>query len=70
MEFKDFQQRVLDVFDAFLDELAKQQIRADGIAKLAIEQPELNLLVPDSAADAWGVLHAKGRLPSARAALG
>lgn len=69
MDFKDYQQKVLDTVDAYLDELAKQRKRVGGIAKLVREQPELGLTVPDFAAEAWKIIKSQGRLPSARAAL-
>ena len=66
MEFKDYQQRVLDAVDAYLDELVKHRTRAEEIAKLAKLQPDLELTVPDFAAEAWKAIKAKGRLPIAR----
>ena len=69
MEFKDYQQRVLDTVDAYLDGLAKQRKRVEGIAKIAKDQPELSLTVPDFTAEAWRSIKAQGRLPASRAAL-
>jgi type III restriction enzyme len=69
MEFKDYQQRVLDTVDAYLDELAKQRKRVEGIAKIAKDQPELGLVVPDFAEEAWKSIKGQGRLPVSRAAL-
>ena len=66
MELKDYQQRVLDVLDAYLDALVLQRKRADGIAKLANEQPDLGLVVPDFATDAWRIVKGAGRLPASR----
>jgi type III restriction enzyme len=53
MEFKDYQQRVLDTLDAYLDELTTQRDRAERIEKLAKEQPDLGVPVPDFPAEAW-----------------
>lgn len=68
MEFKDYQQRVLDTLDAYLDELATQRERAERIEKLAKEQPELGVPVPDYPAEAWKKMQAQGKLPPARVA--
>ncbi len=67
MELKDYQQQVLDTLDAYLDELAGQRQRAERIARLAAETPDLGLSVPDFAAEAWRALAAQGRLPRIRA---
>lgn len=69
MEFKDYQQGVLDTVDKYLDELAKQRKRIDEIAKVAREQPGLGLTVPDFAAEAWKTIKANGVLPKARTTL-
>lgn len=69
MEFKDYQQDVLDTVDTYLDELAKQRKRIEEIAKVAREQPGLGLTVPDFAAEAWKSIKTAGTLPKARAAL-
>jgi len=66
MEFKDYQQQALDTFDAYLEELAKQRDRAREIARVAAEKPELRLVVPDFAAEAWKELRTQGRLPASR----
>ena len=66
MEFKDYQQRVLDTLDAYLEELAIQRDRADRIEKLAKEQPDLDMPIPDFPADAWKKMREQGRLPLAR----
>jgi len=68
MEFKDYQQRVLDTLDAYLDELATQRERAERIEKLAKEQPDLGVPVPDFPAEAWKKLKQQGKLPLARLA--
>ena len=69
MEFKDYQQRALDVFDAYLAELQTQRDRAREIQNLASQQPNLGLIVPDFAAEAWKAMKSAGRLPASRAAL-
>ena len=66
MEFKDYQQRVLDTLDAYLEELAIQRDRADRIEKLTKEQPDLDMPIPDFPAEAWKKMRKQGRLPLAR----
>ena len=43
----DYQARVLTRLDDYLTELSSQKKRADGIAALALQQPELGLEIPD-----------------------
>lgn len=69
MEFKDYQQKVLETFDKYLDELSGQTARAARIARIAQEQPELNLPVPDAPAEAWRAIKATGVLPAVRGAI-
>lgn len=66
MEFKEYQQTVLDTFDAYLEELAKQRARANNIANLARQQPDLGLIVPDYPAETWKTMRTVGLLPPAR----
>lgn len=47
----DYQARVLTVFDAYLTELSALKKRADGIAELARQQPDLGLDIPDHEGD-------------------
>ncbi len=63
----DYQTRTLARFDEYLAELSIQKKRADGIAELARQQPELGLEVPDFAANIWEVLRTAGKLPESRA---
>lgn len=61
-----YQSRVLERLDDYLAELSIQKKRADGIAKLAIEQPELGLEVPDFALKTWDALKEAGKVPESR----
>lgn len=63
----DYQGRVLARLEEYLTELAAQKKKADGIAKLAEEQPDLDLAVPDFPLKTWEALRAAGKLPEARA---
>ncbi|MFO1422966.1 MAG: DEAD/DEAH box helicase family protein [Candidatus Competibacteraceae bacterium] len=62
----DYQARVLTAFDGYLTELSAQKKRADGIAVLARQQPDLGLEVPDFPAKTWEALHKAGQLPPSR----
>lgn len=65
----DYQDRVLTTLEAYLDALKQRKVRADRIARLAAEDPDLGLAIPDFTAEAWGDLKAAGRLPASRAAI-
>lgn len=62
----DYQGRVLSRLDDYLQELGAQKAKADRIAVLSKEQPELGLEVPDFPLKAWETLKAAGRLPENR----
>ena len=62
----DFQNRVLASLNGWLDLLVEWKAKADKIAVLANEQPELGIPIPDFAAGAWNALEADGRLPPSR----
>lgn len=62
----EYQDRVLSTIDIYLDRLKEQKARADGIADLAAQSPELGIPVPDFARDAWEALKANGKLPANR----
>ncbi len=62
----DYQARVLTAFDGYLTELSTQKKRADGIAALARQQPELGLEIPDFPAKTWETFHKAGQLPPSR----
>lgn len=65
----DYQDRVLTAIDAHLDLLKEKKGRSDQIVALAIENPDLDLQIPDFAKEAWGALKANGKLPASRAAI-
>ena len=62
----DYQGRVLSRLDDYLQELVAKKAKADRIAALSKEQPELGLEVPDFPLRAWEALKAAGRLPENR----
>lgn len=60
----DYQDRVLSTLDAYLDLLKDKKARADRVAALAAQDPDLGLAIPDFAKDAWEGLKAVGKLPT------
>lgn len=67
MRALDYQARVLDTLDAYLDALKPEKAKADKVAALAAENPDLGLTPPDFAQAAWERFKAAGRLPVSRA---
>ncbi len=63
----DYQDRVLTTIDTYLDVLKEKKARADKIAAMAAEDPDLDLPIPDFAKDAWAEMKAAGKLPASRA---
>lgn len=63
----DYQDRVLSTLNAYLDLLKEKKARADRIAALAAEDPDLGLAIPDFAKETWEALKADGKLPASRA---
>ena len=69
MRTLDYQVRVLDTLDAWLEALKPEKARAEKIAAMAESDPDLGLEVPDFTAKAWETLKGAGRLPASRAAI-
>lgn len=65
----DYQDRVLTVLDAYLGLLKEKKARADRVAALAAQDPDLGLAIPDFAKEAWEGLKTAGKLPASRAAI-
>lgn len=65
----DYQERVLATLDAYLDLLKEKKVRADRVAALAAQGPDLDIPIPDFTKEAWEALKATGKLPSSRAAI-
>ena len=65
----DYQDRVLSALDAYIDALKEKKTRADRIVALAAREPDLDLVIPDFALEAWERLKAEARLPASRAAI-
>lgn len=66
MEFKDYQDDVLNKFDTFLDELRTQKANAIEVEQLKLANPKLKIPIPDFCGDAWEQQKAKGLLPKVR----
>jgi type III restriction enzyme len=69
MELKEYQRRVLTVFDAYLDELTLWRNKARKIILANKEETDSDLIrpVPDFPAKAWDAVRAKNLLPLCRA---
>ncbi|QIT55023.1 DEAD/DEAH box helicase family protein [Aquisalimonas sp. 2447] len=63
MRTLDYQIRVLDTLEHYLDTLKTQRAKTDRIAELAAADPDLGLEPPDFSAKAWEKLKEAGRLP-------
>ncbi len=65
----DYQDKVITALDAYLDALQVKKARADKVAALAAQDPDLGIPVPDFTKEAWEALKAEGKLPASRAAI-
>ena len=67
MRTLDYQVRVLDTLDAYLDELKARKAEADKIDTLRASNPNLPIPAMDFTETAWANLKGAGRLPASRA---
>ncbi|GJL88033.1 MAG: hypothetical protein DHS20C03_17420 [Minwuia thermotolerans] len=67
MRTLDYQVRVLDTLDAWLDELKARKAEADQIDALRASNPNLPIQPFDFTETAWANLKGAGRLPASRA---
>ncbi len=65
----DYQDRVLVTLDAYLEILGDEKIKADKVAAIVKEQPDLELVVPDFAGRAWAKMGEAGKLPRSRSSI-
>lgn len=65
----DYQDRVLSTLDAYLELLKDKKRKSDRVALLAAQDPDLGLVIPDFAKEAWEGLKESGRLPQSRSAI-
>jgi type III restriction enzyme len=66
MEPKPYQQDVLDNFDLYLEELLGFRAKAEKARVLALENPDVELEIPNFPEKAWSALRNKGALPASR----
>lgn len=66
MEFKDYQDDVLNKLDSYLDELRTQKTNAIEVEQLKLANPKLKIPDPDFCGDAWTEQKSKGLLPKIR----
>jgi len=71
VQLKDYQQKVLDTLDAYLDELIRHRERAAKIVarNAEIDDPDFRIPVPEFPREAWEALRSRGHLPAARHAV-
>lgn len=62
----DYQTRVLDTLNTYLDALSEHKVNADAVSKLVLDNPILKIDVPDYTKDAWEELKQAGKLPASR----
>lgn len=65
----DYQARVLDTLNAYLDALKDKKKRSDKVARLAADDPDLGVAIPDFAKETWEAMKEAGKLPPSRAAI-
>jgi len=65
----DYQERVLETLSIYLDLLKDEKAKADKVAALIAEQPNLGIPHRDFAAETWKRMKAEGKLPASRAAV-
>jgi type III restriction enzyme len=62
----DYQDRAIATLDAYLDQLKAKKAKADKVAALAAQEPDLGLVLPDLTKEAWEAMKAAGKLPISR----
>ncbi len=65
----DYQDRVLDTLDIYLEFLKDEKGKADKISNLIASQPDLGIPQRDFATETWDRMKAAGKLPSSRAGI-
>ncbi|MFN3973037.1 MAG: DEAD/DEAH box helicase [Gemmobacter sp.] len=69
MRTLDYQVRVLETLDAWLDELKARKAEADQVEALRAANPGLPIPALDYTETAWAKMQAAGRLPASRAGI-
>jgi type III restriction enzyme len=65
----EYQARVLEALEVYLDVLKDEKGKADKVAALIAAQPDLGIPQRDFSAEAWKQLKADGKLPASRGAI-
>ena len=65
----DYQIKTLAQFGDYLVELTQQKKRADEIAELASQKPDLGLPILDFSTKTWEALNDAGKIPASRSAI-
>ncbi len=65
----DYQIKTLVQFDDYLVELSEQKKKADKIAELARENPDLDMPIPDFPTKTWEALNDAEKIPISRSAI-
>lgn len=67
MRTLDYQARVLETLDAYLDALKSAKRDADEVAEMLAAKPHLKVALPNFPAEAWNAMQTAGKLPPSRA---
>ena len=62
----DYQARVLETLESYLDFLNEEKVTSDEVAELAKAKPHLGIPVPDFSKSAWDKMKVAGKLPASR----
>lgn len=65
----EYQAKVLDTLNDYLDALKDHKSKANDVAAVAAQNPNIEIPIPDFAQGAWDEMKAKGALPASRAAI-
>ena len=65
----DYQTRALGALDTYLDALSVEKTKADKVAAVIADNPDLGLELPNFPSKAWETLKAAGQIPTGRAHL-
>jgi len=62
----EYQTKVLDALNDYLDVLKAEKVRADAVEAIRLAQPELGIAPSDYAKATWDAFRAQGKLPPSR----
>ena len=64
-----YQEYATKTLETYLDLLKDKKSRSDRIAGLAVDNPDVDLAIPDFTRETWDALKTEGKLPASRAAI-